>query len=141
VPAPTRTSFETIITRNNQVAPGTMIYYSAAKGEKGYYAGDLIISRPSITISRSSYSDSSFTIAIPDGQTSGAPSKPWNDTNNATYAVYDHSPSAGTSWRMFIQLGYGAANGTYTVHLTTSRSGQAADGWYYHGFMTVNIVD
>lgn len=140
-PAPKLTSFETTITRNGQVAPGTMIYYSGAKGEKGYYGGDLLISRPSITISRSVYSDPYFTVTVPDGQTSGAPTTPWNDTNKSTYPVFDASPSIGTSWQMRIMLGYGAANGTYTVHLTNSRAGQTADGWYYHGFMTVTVVD
>ena len=142
-PVPNQADFITAITHNGQVAPGTLIGYNAEKyGMHSYYGGDLVFTVPSVSISKSSASTSApFTVSIPGGAVSRAPSMPWNDQSSAVFPAYSTAPSDGTSWTMFIQLSGSPAPSTtpYTVHLQTFRSNTGNDEWEYDGFLQVYV--
>jgi hypothetical protein len=145
-PAPHPASFEIKITRNGQVAPGTLISYNATKGEKAYYGGDLVVSQLSITLSKSGYNGPSrppFVISSPDGAIITRPHTPWDDHSSIVFEAMDLSKVKGDSntYEMFIDHSSDPPLGTYPLHLTVSRIGQAADAWYYDVFLTVQIVE
>lgn len=143
-PAPNPASFTTNITHNGQVAPGTLVSYNATKGEKAYYGGDLLASPAAITLSRSTLHRATITITVPDGAEVRMPSEPWDDQRpyfGIGMDISEYKPS-GTSFNMVITPdGALPANGTYTLHISTNRTGQAADAWYYHRFITITVTD
>lgn len=142
-PAPNPASFETKITHNGQVAAGTLISYNATKNEKAYYGGDLILSAYSITLSKSNAAayPNTVTVTVPDGAEVRMPSTPWDYRDPVGIAMEaSQYKNTGTTFNMIVTT-WGGATGTYQLHINTNRTGQGADAWYYHAFITVNIVN
>jgi hypothetical protein len=84
------------------------------------------------------------TVTVPDGAEVRMPSEPSDD--NSPYFGIGMEPSqyksAGTTFNMIVGVSAALpAAGTYMLHISTSRTGQAADAWWYHAFITVNVVD
>jgi hypothetical protein len=144
-PAANPASFTTKITRNGQIAAGTLISYNATKGEKTYYGGDLALNTYTVIISKSNPALSSrgITITSPDGHTIGMPSMPWDDTSPYFWLATDASKAKheGTSFEMFVDGGSNASNGTYQLHISSGRTQQTTDGWRYDAFITIKVVD
>lgn len=136
--------FTTVITAAGQITPGTLISLNNAKGEKAYYGGDLLLSTSSVTISRATHTLATapaVTISSPDAAIVNAPTSAASSTT--PFIVMDAAAivNTGTTFNMFVDIGTATPNGTYTLHLTTFRSGQTADAWQYDGFLTVVITD
>jgi hypothetical protein len=133
------------ITHFGQVAPGTLISYNATKNEKSYYAGDLNVSTPSVTISKSnSFNSAAFTVSAPDGKIFHVPSEPWNQHTWGLSLVMDSSvPLVDTSFPVFITLwDKSLAPGVYTVAFGSGpTTAPTLDGWAYMGFIDVIVTD
>jgi Type IV secretory pathway, VirB10 components len=140
IPPATPADFTTAITQPGQVAAGTLIGLNNALSQKTYYGGDLVPSAP-VTISRASLVPvTPITVTTPDGTTVALPQ---------AYAIVDTPTfgpditqilTSGSSFTMIAGLGT-APNGTYTVHITTTRTDVATGIWQYDGFITVTITD
>lgn len=134
----TPASFTTEITHAGQVTAGTQIGFNATKNEKTFYGGDLLLSTSSVTISRSGLLPrADVTVTSPDGAIVNMPS-----SGGSPALVMDvlTAISSGTTFPMFVDAG-ASVNGTYSLHITTLRTGVATDTWQYDGFLTVTIVD
>jgi hypothetical protein len=131
-------SFTTEITHAGQVTAGTQIGFNATKNEKTFYGGDLTLSASSVTVSRSGLLPrADVAVTTPDGAIVNMPS-----SGGTPALVMDilTAISSGTTFPMFVDAG-ALVNGTYTVHITTVRTGVATDTWQYDGFLTVTVVD
>lgn len=148
-PAPNPASFTTKITHSGQIAAGTLIEYNATKGERTYYGGDLILSRPSMTISRSNPSKSHLmpgvndvTISAPNGAVIGMASLPWDEPSQYFAIARDSSKSAtGTAVEMFVAMFGTPPLGTTTLHIISGPVSQPTDGWRNDGFIIINVVE
>lgn len=142
-PAPNAASFTKTITRNNQYPAGTMIYNNVTKGERGFYGGDLIVDKSSVTISRSNYLNRTIVITTPGGITLSAPGQNWADRGPVGVGAIDMPyPGPGSSFTMSILLNnYDIVPGTYTLHLHTSRDNQDGDAVYYDYLLPVTVTD
>jgi type II secretory pathway pseudopilin PulG len=137
-PKPNPKSFSTKITRNNQVAPGTMIFYNATKNEKGYYGGDLVVSPSTVTISSSAPDLVPITVSSPNGHVIGMPSLPWDDHSPYFWVVSSGTsiPDPALSYNLFIDS-YNAPVGTHQLHITTG----CGDSTQCDFFITVKVVE
>jgi hypothetical protein len=132
------------------VTPGTLISANELKGDKTYYAGDLILSTPSITVSQSAFNASvPLTITSPDGANIGFPGDPWNDHSGYFFVSMLTTSALGTftfppapSWTMSFQAYLKPPVGTYQFHIVSGRDGaDSSVGWEYDAFLTVNVVE
>lgn len=142
-PAPSPTDFMNTVTHSGQFAPGTLIGSNAVKQLKVYYGGDLVVNPASVSVSEQNGTASGdFTIKMPDGASSVAPSEPWNDQSNIAFAVQhaDSAVSEGTSWTMFFELNGKPAPRVqpYLIHLQTTRS-VGDDDWEYDAFVPLYV--
>lgn len=140
---PSPADFETDITHNGQVTPGTLIAYDAEKyGAKTYYGGDLVFSSDVVTYSASMGSaTASFTVSTPDGDQADMPSEPWNDQSSFASVVTSGTVAPSNTWTMFIQV-WGKPTpqvAPYVIHLQTFRLGTGNDAWEYDGFISMYV--
>lgn len=150
-PAANPASSNTKITHAGQLKAGDMVYYNATKGEKGYYAGDLVISRPIITISRNGgpyggrFYDPNVTVSSPDGHVMSFPTSPWDSTSPYFVIAAEASKykNTGTSFDMYLQVKQDLpANGSYQMHVYSGQVGTGSPySWQYDGFITVIVTD
>ncbi len=142
-PTPSPASFTTKITHNGQLSAGSAVYYNATKGEKGFYGGDLVLSTPSVTISKSNSASSAknITVTVPDGETIGMPTSPWDDHSPYFFIAINNVKSSGTTFDMFVDSYGEPPLGSYQLHIGAGRTAQTTDGWQYDAFITVNVVE
>lgn len=140
-PANHPASFDIPITRSGQVKAGTAISYNATKNEKTYYGGDLQLSPSIVEV----YSDGRLNnlnvlVSTPDGAVVNMPSVPWNNPTPGLGISMDAASykATGSSFNMAVNP-YAVTPGTYTLHITTTRSAQTTDAWQYDGFITVIV--
>lgn len=138
-------SFSLAVTKNGQHEPGTLIAYDAIKSEKTYYAGDLLFSAGSVTVSKSRPSASTNTLKVssPDAANMSVPAQPTNDISPNFTISLDASQvnESNSAYNMVVELKDSVDPGTYQLHVSASRNGQADGAWWYHGFLTVHVVE
>jgi hypothetical protein len=138
-------SFSLTVTKNGQYEPGTLIAYDAIKDDKTYYAGDLDFSAGSITVSRSqaATSSSALRVSSPDAANMSVPAEPTNDISPRFTISLDASQvnESSSAYNMIVELKDSVELGTYQLHVAASRNGQTDGAWWYHGFLTVHVVD
>jgi hypothetical protein len=139
-PKPNPASFTTKITHAGQVAPGTLISYNASKNEKQYYGGDLLLYPTSITISKSFPQNIPIRITSPDRAVMQFPASPW-DEPAWYFAIAGESTADATSFYMHVDPLRPLPLGPHTLHITTTRPGQAADSWRYDAFIPITVVN
>jgi hypothetical protein len=139
-------SFYLPITKNNQYDAGTVISYDAIKDEKAYYGGDLVFSVASLTISKSNPEATANTLKVnsPDSANINVPAKPTDDNSPFFTVSLDASQSTDVkySYNMVVELsGSQVPVGTYQLHIATKSGDPVANTLWYHGFVTVNVID
>lgn len=136
-------SFHLSVTKNGQYEPGTLIAYDAVKDDRTYYAGDLVFGSASVTISKSAASQTStVSVKIPDGAKTSVPVEPADDNSPYFTVSLDAAQSSSDNdHSMIVDLNGQVEVGTYQLHVAASRTGQSAATWWYHGFLTVNVVE
>lgn len=139
-------SFYLPITKNDQYDVGTVISYDAIKDEKTYYGGDLIFSTTNLTISKSNAETmaNTFKVSPPDSANANLPAKPTEDNSPYFTVSLGASQPADTknSYNMIVELlDVQVPVGTYQLHIATKNTEPSAKTLWYHGFITVNVVE